>query len=257
MKIVEAPVVAVREATEGIFVLTFESPFLAASILPGQFVNVRVHSGWDPLLRRPFSVSRTAGNTLEILFGVVGRGTAILAGKRPGDVVNVLGPLGVPYTIEGNFSNAILIAGGLGVAPMPILTSALKHKGKHVETFLGARAANQLAPFHLENVHNATDDGSKGFHGTVVALAEHYLKEHPIPDAKIFACGPTPMLRAVSDFAKATGIDCQLSLEGDMACGIGICQGCPVERVGAARKYGLVCVDGPAFDSKDIVLSQA
>ncbi|HEX9615265.1 MAG TPA: dihydroorotate dehydrogenase electron transfer subunit [Bacteroidota bacterium] len=255
MKMANVIVSQVQEVADRIFVLTFESSYVAETVRPGQFLNIRVHSGSDPLFRRPFSVSRIEGNKVEILFGIVGKGTAMLAAKRPGDVLNVLGPLGVPFGLHGSFTNAILIAGGLGVAPMPILTTSLKRDGKRVETFLGAQTSRQLAPFHLENVHNATDDGSKGFHGTVVGLAEQYLKEHPLQGAKMFACGPTAMLRAVSAFASKTGVDCELSLEGDMACGVGICQGCPIERVGAARKYALVCVDGPAFNSKDVIFS--
>ncbi len=257
MIIADVLVTDVKIVAEGTRVLTFVSPDIAKFTLPGQFVNIRVHSGSDPLLRRPFSVSRVVGEHIEILFNVVGAGTDILARKRPGDVLNVLGPLGVPYGIQGDFRNALLIAGGLGVAPMPILTQHLKSLGKHVETFLGARTALHLAVDHLHNVHVATDDGSKGFHGNVVRLAEEYLREHPANTAKIFACGPTRMLKAVSSFALSAGIECEISLEGEMACGIGICQGCPVELVGGQRKYALVCTDGPAFHCQDIILQEA
>jgi dihydroorotate dehydrogenase electron transfer subunit len=257
MIIADVLVADVNIVAEGTRVLTFVSPDIARNTLPGQFVNIRVHTGNDPLLRRPFSVSRIADDRVEILFNVVGAGTDILARKRPGDMLNVLGPLGVPYGVSGEFKVAILIAGGLGVAPMPILTDRLRSAGKHVETFLGARSALHLAPDHLHNVHVATDDGSKGFHGTVVRLTEEYLKEHPANSAKIFACGPTRMLKAVSSFAASAGIECELSLEGEMACGIGICQGCPVERVGTAKKYALVCTEGPTFHSQDIILNES
>ncbi|MEX2117798.1 MAG: dihydroorotate dehydrogenase electron transfer subunit [Bacteroidota bacterium] len=257
MIIADVVVTDVKIVAEGTRVLTFVSPDIAKSTLPGQFVNVRVHAGSDPLLRRPFSVSRVEGDHVEILFNVVGAGTDILARKRPGDVMNVLGPLGVPYGIHGDFKNAVLIAGGLGVAPMAILTQHLKSSGKHVDTFLGARSALHLVVDHLENVHVATDDGSKGFHGNVVRLADEYLKEHPARSAKIFACGPTRMLKAVSAFAILAGIEGEISLEGEMACGIGICQGCPVERAGGQKKYALVCTDGPAFHCQDIILRES
>jgi len=257
MIIADVLVIDVKIVAEGTRVLTFVSPDIAKSTLPGQFVNIRVHSGTDPLLRRPFSVSRVEGDHVEILFNVIGIGTDMLARKRPGDMINVLGALGVPYGIHGDFKNALLIAGGLGVAPMPILTSLLKSAGKHVETFLGARSALHLAVDHLQNVHVATDDGSKGFHGNVVRLTEGYLKEHPARSAKIFACGPTRMLSAVSSFALSAGIECEISLEGEMACGIGICQGCPVERAGWQKKYALVCTEGPTFHCQDIKLQEA
>lgn len=250
----DVAVTDVRIVAEGTRTLTFVSAEVARSTMPGQFVNIRVHSGSDPLLRRPFSVSRVTGDRIEILFNVVGAGTDILAKKKPGDTINVLGPLGVPYGIKGDFKNALLVAGGLGVAPMAILTEHLKSLGKHIDTFLGARNALHLITDHLLNIHVATDDGSKGFHGNVVRLVEQYLKEHPASDAKIFACGPTRMLKALSAFAIAAGLECEISLEGEMACGVGICQGCPVERVGGAKKYALVCTDGPAFHCQDVIL---
>ncbi|MEX1138657.1 MAG: dihydroorotate dehydrogenase electron transfer subunit [Bacteroidota bacterium] len=257
MIIADVVVTDVRIVAEGTRTLTFVSPEIALSTLPGQFVNIRVHAGSDPLLRRPFSVSRVDGNHVEILFNIVGAGTDILAKKKPGDMINVLGPLGVPYGIKGEFKNALLVAGGLGVAPMAILTEHLKALGKHVDTFLGARSALHLIVDHLENIHVATDDGSKGFHGNAVRLIQEYLKEHPIKEVKIFACGPTRMLKALSAFAISAGLECEISLEGEMACGIGICQGCPVERVGGQKKYALVCTEGPAFHCQDIILQDS
>jgi dihydroorotate dehydrogenase electron transfer subunit len=103
-------------------------------------------------------------------------------------------------------------------------------------------------------VHTSTDDGSRGFHGTVVDALKHYLSENKPVKPKIFGCGPTRMLKALAELADSAGIDCELSLEGDMACGMGICQGCPVERTDGKKKYSLVCVEGPTFNSHDIVL---
>lgn len=254
MIIRDCDVSGVREVARGIHVLAFESPEVSSSVLPGQFVNIRVDRGTDPLLRRPFSIYRTEGSKVEIIFNVVGKGTAILAAKRRGDNINVLGPLGVPFATTGSFSTAILVAGGLGIAPMPVLASKLRTSGIRVEVFAGSRSADQLVPDHLENVHVATDDGSKGFHGNVVALVEGYLKEHPAGNPKMFGCGPTRMLSALSEFARKAGIPCELSLEGDMACGIGICQGCPVERVSGPPRYSLVCTQGPTFDCTTIHL---
>lgn len=252
--IVDARVIAHREEGGGLHVLTVESQPIAASIQPGQFLNVRITEGVQPLLRRPFSVSRVAGSQLEIVFNIVGVGTNILAAKRPGETLDMIGPLGVPFSWESEFQTALIVAGGLGVAPFPFFTGKILDRGKSVETFLGARTASQLFTANLRNVHYATDDGSRGFHGTAVSLLEHYVKEHPIAGGKIFACGPTKMLKALSEFAQRQSIPCELSLEGDMACGIGICQGCPVEKTNGPKKYALVCTDGPAFDCKDVIL---
>lgn len=255
MNVHSVPVLSKEEVAEKTFLLTLESSDLARFTLPGQFLNIRVDDSLSPLLRRPFSVARVEGSKVELIFNIVGRGTRILAEKQAGDKLDVLGPLGIPYQVDGDFETAVIVAGGVGVAPFPILTDCLTRAGKNVETFLGARSSDHLVFHHLKSIHIATDDGSKGFHGTVVQLLDQYLKEHPIRKPKLFACGPTPMLKAVSVFAKEKGIQCELSLEGEMGCGIGICQGCPVERTRGDKKYALACTDGPTFDSREITLS--
>jgi len=248
-------VVSVQEVAENIHVLAFQSEAIARTVRPGQFLNVRVAETTDPLLRRPFSVYRTVGERVEIIFNVVGRGTAALRMKRPGESVDVLGPLGVPFGIDDpDFSTAILVAGGLGVAPLPIATVALKAAGKTVQTFLGARTARSVVSAHLDNVRFATDDGTTGFHGTVVDLLRDALGKQSPSSPKIFGCGPTPMLRALADLAVEANICCEISLEGPMACGIGICQGCPVEMTAGEKKYSLMCTDGPVFDVRTIKL---
>jgi dihydroorotate dehydrogenase electron transfer subunit len=235
------------------FVLAFASPCISANVKPGQFVNVRVSHSTDPLLPRPFSVYNTEGDNVEIIFNVVGKGTACLAAKRPGDIVDVVGPLGNPFSIESNgYKAAILVGGGLGVAPLPMAFRLLRKLGKHVTCLLGARTSSQLATMHLDPVDVATDDGSRGFHGTVVDLARHRFNKGELGRGKIFACGPTPMLKAVAAFAKEHSFDCEVSLEGPMACGLGICQGCPVELAGNDNRYALMCKDGPVFDVRSI-----
>lgn len=248
------PVIDRQEIVEGIFVVRVRSAEIARCSAPGQFVNIRCGDGCLPLLRRPFSISRIDGDALELMFNVVGQGTRMLASKRPGDSIDLLGPLGVPFNIRAEFETAILVGGGLGVAPFPFLTDVLRKEDKKVATFVGARTRRQLTERHLVEVQVATDDGSKGYRGTVVDLLKSYHTAAPIRKSKIFGCGPINMLKALSEFAQASAIDCELSLEGDMACGIGLCQGCPVERTSGNKKYALVCVEGPTFNSKDIVL---
>jgi dihydroorotate dehydrogenase electron transfer subunit len=200
------------------------------------------------------SISRIVGDEVELLFNVVGQGTRMLAAKHLGDTLDVLGPLGMPFGYRGDYSTAVIVAGGVGVAPFPFLTTLLAREGKQIVTFLGARTAAQLTPQNLENVLLATDDGTEGHHGTVVDMLEAYLSRRKLLQPKIFGCGPTNMLKALTAFAKTAGIDCELSLEGDMACGLGLCQGCPIERTNGTKKYALVCVEGPTFNSKDIIL---
>jgi dihydroorotate dehydrogenase electron transfer subunit len=236
------------------WLLTFRSPAIASTVAPGQFVNIRVDEGYLPLLRRPFSISRVHGEELDILFAVVGPGTKILAAKKPGDPLDVLGPLGKPFCTDSDFGAAVIVAGGVGTAPFPFLTDALRKLKKPVLSFVGARSAEYLTLDGFENVQTATDDGTQGFRGTVVQLLDSYLGGNPVPRPKIFGCGPTAMLKALQQAAAARRIPCELSLEGEMACGVGICQGCPVRRTDGPTKYALVCTDGPAFDATEIVL---
>ncbi len=250
---IRATVETVREVAENIFVLRCHAPQISRTVRAGQFVNIRVADGTDPLLRRPFSVYRSDGEAIELLFNIVGRGTLCLRGKAPGSTLDVIGPLGVPFSLtEGDFSTGVLIGGGLGVAPLPISTATLRAAGKNVVTYLGARSSSHLVTEHLADVHIATDDGSTGFHGTVVDLARRDFADHPWAAPRLFACGPTPMLRAVAQFAVTAGLACEVSLEGPMGCGIGICQGCPVELVGEEKHYALMCKDGPTFDVRKV-----
>jgi dihydroorotate dehydrogenase electron transfer subunit len=238
---------SIQRAADNIFVITFVSDYLANAIRAGQFVNIKVDESCEPLLRRPYSVYRTEGDRVQILFNVVGKGSIALARRREGEAIDVLGPLGVPFTL-GNYDTALLVAGGMGVAPMPLATGELKRLRKKVITLVGARTAGQLVDSYLENVQVATDDGTRGFHGTVVDLTKEILASRTIVRPRIFACGPTAMLRALASLAIERKVPCEVSLEGPMACGFGVCQGCPVELVGSDKKYALMCKDGPTFD---------
>lgn len=249
------PVVEVHKPGDGTYALAFRSRSIARSVKAGQFLNVRVDGTTDPLLRRPFSVYRVEGDFVELIFHVIGKGTALLAAKRKGDTLDVLGPLGTPFKLtESDCATAILVGGGLGVAPLPIATATLRAARTPVATFLGARSSNQVVDAYLDNLSVATDDGTRGFHGNVVELLRTTLAQKPYPNPKIFACGPTAMLKALATFAIESNIPCEVSLEGPMACGIGICQGCPVELTGDGKKYALMCKDGPVFDVRTIRL---
>ncbi|HLB01242.1 MAG TPA: dihydroorotate dehydrogenase electron transfer subunit [Bacteroidota bacterium] len=245
---------SVREIAGNIHLLSLHAPEIASSVRAGQFLNIKTRDYFLPLLRRPFSVYHREGDSLRIIFNVVGLGTRILASAPPGDQLDVIGPLGNAFGVRGEYDEAVLVAGGLGIAPMPMLTAELKSARKKIHTFLGARNASQIVREHMEDVSVATDDGSAGFRGTVVELLRGRLRQAPYARPKIFACGPTPMLRALAVLAEEVNIPCELSLESPMACGIGICQGCPVEVTGGPRKYALVCREGTVFDSKLVVL---
>ena len=249
------PVHSCYEVAAKTYILRFNSPEIAASAQPGQFVNVLAdETGNGPLLRRPFSISRVENDMAEIIFHVIGTGTEILSRKQLGDRIDVIGPLGQPFHCNVEYGTALLVAGGIGVAPFPFLTNELLKIGKRVETFVGYRNAGQVFTKYLHNVRIATDDGSDGFKGNVVQLLESAFVKNNFGKSKIFACGPTVMLKALAELAKRKDICCEMSLEGQMACGFGICQGCAVERADGSSKYALVCKDGPAFLSTEVNL---
>jgi dihydroorotate dehydrogenase electron transfer subunit len=249
------PVQSCHEVAVKTFLLQFTSPEIAASAQPGQFVNIlTAETGKGPFLRRPFSISRVENDIIELIFHVVGIGTDLLSRKQHGDWIDVIGPLGRPFHGNAEYDIALLVAGGIGVAPFPFLTDDLLKRGKHIETFVGYRNTGQVFTEHLQNVRIATDDGSNGFHGNVVQLLESFLVQNNFGKTKIFACGPTVMLKALTELAQHKHLCCEMSLEGQMACGFGICQGCAVERTEGTTTYALVCKDGPAFLSTEVNL---
>lgn len=212
------------------------------------------------MLRRPFSVYGVKGDEVEIIVQIAGRGTELIAMSEVGDYLDILGPLGNPWQSDSDdFRTAILVIGGVGVASMPMLTHALGNAGKQIESYYGARTEAYFATDGLTHLHLATDDGSIGYHGTNIALLRRDLDAAAYDRPKLFVCGPTGMMRAAQTLAAEYGIPCELSLETEMACGIGICQGCPVETDAATfeatgKRFRLVCTEGPSFMAEKIVL---
>lgn len=248
-------IISCQQVSFNTYLLQFVSKEIAKIAKPGQFINVRIsENGTGPLFRRPFSISNIHDDIVELLFNKVGKGTEILSRKEKDETIDIIGPLGKYFSINDQFEIGLLIAGGIGIAPFPFLSSELKNKGKKIETFLGFKEAKFIYKSRLENIYIATEDGSEGFKGNVIELLENYLKANPIKNAKIFACGPKLMLKAIANLADQYKINCEVSLEEYMACGLGICQGCPVEMKSNNKKYALVCKDGPIFNVTDIIL---
>ena len=237
------------------------------------------------ILRRPFSFTNVTvekNKTIaELLYCVVGPATLRITTISPGDSISVIGPLGNGFSIPENKKTVLLVVGGMGVPP-------LLHLAKHLTTdesspklnimaFAGAKTARQLpfeccldeisqqlgfslpefAEFGVESLV-ATDDGSAGYRGFITDCLVDWLSKSSIPAEEIiiYSCGPESMLAKMAEFAKEKNIDCQLSLERRMACGIGLCQSCAVEcRVNGSNEtvYKMCCKDGPIFDSKELV----
>ena len=237
MFLTDAPLVERRQVAREMWVLGFAAPEIAASVKAGQFVNLGLRLG--PLLRRPFSVYRADGDRIEVVLRAVGAGTAQMLAMREGDVASCLGPLGRPFDLSRSAKTVSLISGGLGVAPMPLAARDARAAGLHVTWVHGARTADELCTeTDGDEVVLATDDGSAGFAGTVVAAA---------PNADlVLACGPNRMLSALAQ----RWPHAQVAVETYMGCGTGVCLGCavPLTRGG----YDRACTEGPVYIASDI-----
>jgi len=251
--IINSPVEEIIEINRHIYLLKVFSPQLTSIIKPGQFLNIRVTERVYPLLRRPFSVCDVEGNHLYLMFNILGEGTNILAHKPIGSDLDILGPLGNGFNLDGDYETAVIVAGGLGAAPFPYLTRKLKGM-KNILSFIGGRTKDDVITYNLKNVKEASDDGSLGFRGNVVQLLNQNLELLKSKKIKMFACGPTVMLRALKEFCLKNDFECEASTECAMACGFGICQGCPIESTTESDRYLLVCKDGPVFNIKDVVI---
>ena len=268
MKLVDCKVIENREISAGNFLLTLTVPRAFSAPHPGQFVHLRISDEGDPLLRRPYSlegfVSKGRVRAVRIYYSVVGRGSRILSLQPKGQVLDLIGPLGVGFAPRPR-RTPILVAGGRGVAPLLFLSRVLKEKKRPYVFLFGARSRKELygvREVRGGRLHLATDDGSVGFHGSVFELLSREWKEagHTPLSAEIFTCGPHALLHEVAEFARAEGIRCEASLEGPMACGVGACRGCPVPlRNGAAGAHGngsapgghypAMCTEGPVMDA--------
>lgn len=249
-----------------VFTVIFKSESIVKSIKPGQFINIQ--AGKDltsiPVLRRPFAVSHMdlEKSEFEVIFHVKGKGTKILAEILvPGYKANILGPLGNGFDVTPNENKKLLIAGGLGIAPLKILLQHFLQEGKDVTLIWGNKTKRDFfdIDFYLDQdlkLFVATDNGSYGFEGNALDMLKTELLSKKISKLKqydIYVVGPEPMMKAVADFVKEQGLRCQVSLETSMACGFGVCQGCAVETPDK-NEFKLVCKDGPVFWSDEVII---
>ncbi len=233
------------------------APEIAASAKPGQFCMIQVAEGLYPFLRRPMSLERIYPDGISILFKVEGEGTRMLANYAADQELSVQGPLGNGFPVDRSAARHIIVAGGIGVAPLPALAESLvRVAGKTPEVVIAARTQDYVLCEDVFRqmgctVHIATDDGSAGVQATSVKVLEDLS---PGPDTRIYTCGPMPMLKAAADAARVCQAECYVSLEAQMACGDGACLGCVVEstREKDGEKMVRVCADGPVFDARDI-----
>ena len=275
----DGEIIAVETHPGDQFIMRIRAPKCAAQAEPGSFVHITCDESLP--MRRPLSIMRAHDDWIEILYKIVGQGLRLLAQKKAGDKVSVLGPIGQPFRMSPERPNTLLIGGGVGIPPMVYIADWLRQDDGDWNPF--AILGSEIPfPFELQrskldvpgipNDVNSTmpllEDwgiptrltslqGYAGcFDGYVTVLADAWLDALPLEElakVEIFACGPTPMLRAVADLAARHDLPCQVSLEEFMACAVGGCAGCAVKIVtpeGEAMKR--VCVDGPVFDAATV-----
>jgi dihydroorotate dehydrogenase electron transfer subunit len=266
--------------------LELSAPVSFKSALPGQFIHVRIEDSYDPILRRPFSIydvceSRKKNRlALRVLYEVVGKGTELLSQKKPLSEIDILGPLGNGFDLDKLClaKKIYIVAGGIGVAPLFFLARKLTdpagRRGPRTKSpgpivLIGAKTENDiLREKEFKDlgceVYVATEDGSKGFKGRVTELLNSLLSCRPVASPRgeqagtrsaheqsvICACGPKPMLAAISGIAQKCNVPAQVSLEEFMGCGLGACLGCVIR---TASGYERICHDGPVFDSSEII----
>jgi len=260
MLIDPAALITQKKTWPGYFLLRLESPRIARRARPGQFLMVRVSDQPYPLLRRPLSIHARERDSIEIFFTRAGVGTGILAGKKSGETLDIIGPLGKGFSISRRFKGkrVALVGGGRGIAPLYFLAEELQAKGVSPRIYYGGKTEDDVpllqkfARLKME-VFVSTDDGSVGCSGFVSTMLEREL-DRSAPPARIFACGPDPMMRRVAEAAAARRIPAQLSLEAVMGCGIGACWGCVKKiRRGDIAEWVKICEEGPVFEASEII----
>jgi len=250
----KAPITHCEFIADDIFLLALHSPRIAKTALPGQFLMIHIGFFDDPLLRRPFSIHQVSPEgKIEILIKIVGRGSKVLTTLKTGMDIDIIGPLG-----RGFFTNpqgpVCLVGGGMGIAPLSFLGKRLQRTKSppagHV--LLGARTGTEVELFQNQfsamgyRVGIATDDGSLGHHGFVTELFDDLLASVRI----VYVCGPQPMMRKIALKCIEHEIECQVSMETVMACGLGACLGCTI--TGNDDSYLHVCKDGPVFEAEEV-----
>jgi len=277
----EAEVLSQQAFEEGQFVLRVKAPKCAKSAQPGQFAHVQC----DPqrLMRRPLSIMRTDAKDgwVEFLYKALGEGTELLSKRKIGESVNIMGPIGRPFELHIDRPKALLLGGGVGIPPMICLSENIKNNQPNIEplVFMGSEIPfpfeRQPSELEVKGLSGEAKDGMplleswgvpsrltslQGYRGVyqgyITDLARQWLNtlsEDEKQQVEIFACGPTPMLKAVAALAKEFDLPCQVSLEEYMACAVGGCAGCVVKvKTNEGEAMKRVCVDGPVFDAATV-----
>ncbi|MBN2440973.1 MAG: dihydroorotate dehydrogenase electron transfer subunit [Spirochaetales bacterium] len=254
-------VIANREIAQDYFKLDFTWDPDAGIPKPGQFITIRVTAGTVPLLRRPFAFSGydEETHTGSIIYLKRGTGTELLTRVIPGESIDIIGPLGNYLKDSGYEEKPVLIAGGIGLGPILFYSAMLSRSGTPHTFIFGARSSEAVPQIDLLKASDShtcdncicTDDGTTGFPGTVIDLLRTFPK-HVLSGSALYCCGPTPMLKGCHEFALLHNLNCYVVMEQIMACGVGACMGCTIKVKGKSG-FARVCMEGPVFESRDIV----
>jgi len=255
-----AQIVANARDTDLYFRLVVRAPQIAPRVQPGQFAHIRVLPMKDALLLRPFSIYQVAGETFSILYKVVGKGTEVLSRMRAGEELSAIGPLGHGFTVpQPGGETPLLVAGGYGMAAMYLLAQRSPQKG--IVFVGGRRRVDILCEDEFRalgwTVRVTTEDGSHGEKGLVTQPLLLELRRE-VPHRKVFACGPTPMLKAVGQIAEEFDVPAELSMDEHMCCGVGVCLTCVLPiKAGDGWEYQRTCTEGPVFEARQIAWEAA
>jgi dihydroorotate dehydrogenase electron transfer subunit len=263
---VAAEVIANARLSTDYNVLSLAAPDIARTVQPGQFVMIKAAAGYEPLLRRPFSIFEVLGSTngepigISMLNKRIGVSTRLIYDARVGERLACLGPLGRPFTVVDPPVEAWMVAGGVGLAPFATLTDALTRRGVRTTLFYGARRGEEL--FYLDffrargvELILSTEDGSVGEHGRIVAPLERRLASDRRTTVMVYACGPEGMLAACAKTSARYGRPCQVSVERIMGCGLGGCYSCvvPMRDGNGAVHHVRSCLAGPVLAGDQVV----
>jgi len=279
MKHVKAEILLNQEAAEAHFKMVLKLPGFKEHARPGQFFHIKAGNDYDPLLRRPISIHRinSRPDIVELLYKVVGKGTQLMSRRSKGTYLDVIGPLGNGFKVPKNQSNFILVAGGMGAAPLLGLADSLaQFRKRTITVILGARTKDAIVcekEFKEigANIIVVTEDGTKGEKGLATGVLESVIEQFDLrktdspfvgkdaarltigeygPEVGLYACGPYAMLKSVAAIAQYYKMQTQVSLEERMGCGIGACLGCAIK---TKSGYKRVCKDGPVFRLEEIM----
>ncbi|MBI5395056.1 MAG: dihydroorotate dehydrogenase electron transfer subunit [Verrucomicrobia bacterium] len=249
-------IVSNERDTDLYFRLVMRAPEMARDAQPGQFVHLRVAAMRDALLRRPFSIYQARGDTLSVLYKSVGKGTDVLARMGPGEELSLIGPLGHGFTLpKAGGETPLLVAGGYGMAAMYMLAERSPQRG--IVFAGGRRRVDILCEDEFQklgwDVRVTTEDGSYGEKGLVTHPLIAELRRSAA-GRKLFACGPTPMLKAVGKIAEEFKVPAELSMDEHMCCGVGVCLTCVIPvKTTDGWEYQRTCTEGPVFDASEVM----